>query len=237
MRSELEGKKYVSAYVQSLTHELKSPLTSVRAAAELLEEGVEPEEAERFYARIQRGATRLEEIVERLRLLSSLENRAELGELDHLPPMELLREAREDAAPDAKTLERILVENESSRMEEAFYCEKFLIRQSLVNLIRNALDFSPPNGKVYLGARRDGEYIEFTVRDEGSGIPAYARDRVFERFYSLARPGGGDRSSGLGLPFAREAAELHGGDVSLENPPAGGCLARLRLPRMPDAGK
>jgi two-component system sensor histidine kinase CreC len=68
------------------------------------------------------------------------------------------------------------------------------------------------------------------VADTGPGVPDYARERVFERFYSLARPGSGQRSSGLGLPFVAEVARLHGGRAQLHNRPGGGALASLWLP-------
>jgi two-component system sensor histidine kinase CreC len=70
------------------------------------------------------------------------------------------------------------------------------------------------------------------VRDQGPGIPDYARERIFERFYSLPRPDGGAKSTGLGLALAREVAKLHGGTVTVENRPDGasGAMARLVLP-------
>ena len=72
--------------------------------------------------------------------------------------------------------------------------------------------------------------LEIRVSDQGPGIPDYAHERVFERFYSLARPATGLRSSGLGLPFVREVARLHGGVAEIRNLPAGGAMATLRLP-------
>ncbi|HQK88790.1 MAG TPA: ATP-binding protein, partial [Acidobacteriota bacterium] len=73
------------------------------------------------------------------------------------------------------------------------------------------------------------------VHDSGPGIPAYALDRVFERFYSLPRPDTGAKSTGLGLALVREAVALHGGSVELANHPSGGTLATLRLPLAPPA--
>ena len=75
----------------------------------------------------------------------------------------------------------------------------------------------------------DGQ-VRFIVRDRGPGIPDYAHERVFERFYSLPRPDSGQRSSGLGLPFVREVMRLHGGEASLRNRPEGGAEAVLSLP-------
>ena len=82
--------------------------------------------------------------------------------------------------------------------------------------------------------RGDAARIEgcsrFEVRDRGPGVPDYARERVFERFYSLPRPDGGSRSSGLGLCFVAEVADLHGGRASLDNREGGGAVATLELP-------
>ena len=68
------------------------------------------------------------------------------------------------------------------------------------------------------------------MRDEGPGVPDYALGRVFDRFYSLARPHSGKKGTGLGLTFVKEIAELHGGSASLDNDPRGGAIATLRLP-------
>jgi len=104
--------------------------------------------------------------------------------------------------------------------------DAFLLRQALVNLLDNAADFAPEGSTVTVGIARE----RITVADEGPGVPDYALERAFERFYSLPRPGGGSRSSGLGLCFAAEAAALHGGEARLANRPGGGAVATLLLP-------
>jgi len=108
--------------------------------------------------------------------------------------------------------------------------ERFLLRQAVVNLLQNALDFSPAGGSVRLGAARVGGRVELSVEDEGPGVPNYALPRVFERFYSLPRPGSGARSTGIGLALVREIAHQHGGEVTLANRPGGGARAVLRVP-------
>jgi two-component system sensor histidine kinase CreC len=108
--------------------------------------------------------------------------------------------------------------------------DPFLLRQALSNLLDNAIAFSPPGAEVVLAAEAADDRVQLSVRDHGPGIPDYARERIFERFYSLARPGSGLRSSGLGLPFVREVARLHGGDIVLRNHPDGGAEAVLTLP-------
>ena len=111
--------------------------------------------------------------------------------------------------------------------------DAFLLRRALGNLLDNALAFSPPGGTVELVVEHTHGQVRFIVRDRGPGIPDYAHERVFERFYSLPRPHSGQRSSGLGLPFVREVMRLHGGEATLRNRPGGGAEAVLSLPALP----
>jgi two-component system sensor histidine kinase CreC len=108
--------------------------------------------------------------------------------------------------------------------------EAFLLHQALANLLLNAIDFSPAGGRIQLLLETAANKHTLIVRDQGAGIPDYALPRIFERFYSLARPGTQRKSTGLGLPFVREVAALHGGEVELSNLPDGGVEARLSLP-------
>jgi two-component system sensor histidine kinase CreC len=107
--------------------------------------------------------------------------------------------------------------------------DAYLLRQALNNLLENALAFSSPGSRVQLGASREGDGVVLRVADRGSGVPEYALERVFERFYSLARPATGQRSSGLGLSFVQEVARLHGGRASLRNREGGGAIASLHI--------
>ena len=108
--------------------------------------------------------------------------------------------------------------------------DAFLLRQALSNLLDNAIAFSAPGGRIVLSVQRQQQNWRIAVRDNGPGVPEYAQEQDIERFYSLARPGTGQRSSGLGLPFVAEVARLHGGVAQLGNHPDGGAEARLLLP-------
>jgi two-component system, OmpR family, sensor histidine kinase CreC len=108
--------------------------------------------------------------------------------------------------------------------------ERVLLREALVNLLQNALDFAPAGSKVSLAATRADGRVVFTVEDAGPGVPDYALPRVFERFYSLPRPGTARKSTGLGLALVREIAHLHGGEATLANRPEGGARAELWVP-------
>ena len=106
----------------------------------------------------------------------------------------------------------------------------FLLRQLLANLVDNAIDFSPAGGVVDVRIAADADVVRIELADRGPGVPGYALERVFERFYSLPRPDGGARSSGLGLNFVAEIAQLHGGSASLQNREGGGAIATVVLP-------
>ena len=97
--------------------------------------------------------------------------------------------------------------------------ESFLLLMALGNLLQNAIDFSPVGGTITLHLQliHHNRTAEIAIEDEGPGVPAYALDRVFDRFYSLPHPATGRKSSGLGLCFVREAAQLHGGRATLSN--------------------
>jgi two-component system sensor histidine kinase CreC len=86
-----------------------------------------------------------------------------------------------------------------------------------VTILQNAIEFSSPDATVTVPVEREGKTVVVRILDEGPGIPAYALNKVFDRFYSLPQPGTGKRSSGLGLCFAREVAHLHHGSVMVQN--------------------
>jgi two-component system sensor histidine kinase CreC len=107
--------------------------------------------------------------------------------------------------------------------------DRFLLVQALVNLLDNAIGFSPDGAAIEVGVRVADGRVRIEVADRGPGVPDYASERIFERFYSLPRPDGA-RSSGLGLGFVREVAALHGGTIELVNREGGGATATLELP-------
>ena len=229
MRDALAGRNYVADYVQTLTHEVKSPLSAIRGAAELLQEPMPDADRARFLANIARETQRIQELVDRMMELTALESRRSLDATAPVALKPLLLELAASAQPaaEARGLHVVVAEGLVDATVEA---DAFLLQQALSNLIANAIDFSPPGGTVTLGLARHRRMVDVTVRDHGPGIPDYAEDKVFEKFYSLARPHTRKKSTGLGLPFVKEIAELHEGRVTLSNAPDGGALATLSLP-------
>ncbi len=108
--------------------------------------------------------------------------------------------------------------------------DKFLIREAIDNLIKNAVDLSSKNGEIDISLSCSNGSAVIQIKDHGTGIPGYAQERVFEKFYSLPRPSGGRKSSGLGLSIVRQITCLHNGTVKLANNQNSGAFAMLRFP-------
>ncbi|MCC7635022.1 two-component system sensor histidine kinase CreC [Stenotrophomonas rhizophila] len=228
MRRKLEGKAYVEQYVQSLTHEMKSPLAAIRGAAELLQEPLPDADRAHFARSIEGQAQRLTETIDKLLALAEVEQH---GWLQKREPIELGPLLQHAAAAVAMRAQAAAVQIDVEAPDAlVIQGDGYLLRQALNNLLENALAFSSPAGRIQLSAAREGQGVALRVADRGSGVPEYALERVFERFYSLARPATGLRSSGLGLSFVQEVARLHGGRVQLRNREGGGAIAALWLP-------
>jgi len=234
MRDAVTGRNYVADYVQTFTHEIKSPLSAIRGAAELMQEGGMPEaERERFLGNIARETQRIQEIVDRMMELTALEARRVLDRTEPVALGALLREVAGSAhtAAAARNV-RIRIDGLREDMGEVHAeGDRFLLRQAVGNLLDNAIDFAPEDSEVVLALRVAARHnAVVTVRDQGPGIPDYAQGKVFEKFYSLARPHSRKKSTGLGLAFVQEIAALHRGRIELGNAKDGGALATLTLP-------
>ncbi len=232
MRRKLEGKAYVEQYVQSLTHEMKSPLAAIRGASELLAEPLPEADRQHFVASIRAQELRLTETIDKLLALAEVEQHGWLQKRERIAVAGLLQAAVDAVLPRATAAGvRVEIDVASDAAREHYVLgDGFLLRQALINLLENAVAFSPEGSTVQLRTQVHDGHLQWSVEDRGSGVPDYALERVFERFYSLARPQTGQRSSGLGLPFVREVARLHGGEATLDNRDGGGAVATLRLP-------
>jgi two-component system sensor histidine kinase CreC len=229
MRDALAGRNYVADYVQTLTHEVKSPLSAIRGAAELLQEaGMPPEQRLKFLGNITRETERIQEMVDRMMELTALETRRALEHVAPVPLNPLLEESVA-AAADAAAPRQVRIRLEALE-DLTVEGDAFLLRRAVGNLLDNAIDFSPAGGEVIVTLERSRRAARIRVRDGGPGIPEYALDKVFEKFYSLARPHSRKKSTGLGLPFVREIASLHHGRIELDNAEDGGVIATLSLP-------
>lgn len=229
MRQSLDGQAYIAQYVQTLTHEIKSPLSAIRGAAEILEGAdVPPDKRSRFLHNIQTESERIRLLIDQMLKLSELEVRRALPAREPVALAMVVRTAVEGAgaAVAAKGLKVAVQVSDELRVAG----DEFLLHLAVSNLIQNAVDFSPQEGALRIEGYDRAGVIDLVIIDDGPGIPEFAKARVFEKFFSLQRPDTGKKSTGLGLNLVREVAALHGGTVQLENGSAGGLRASLRLP-------
>ena len=229
MRDALEGKDYIDHYVQTLTHEMKSPLSAILGATALLKEDDMPAgHRRRFLENIGTESARIQSLVDRLLQLAALEKRKGLCDVEDI----VLSETIDDvlAAMHAALEARRLVIRREGPSALVVRGERFLLRQAISNILQNALEFSPAGGTIQLCVRETGGFAEIAVLDEGPGIPPYALGKVFDRFYSLIRPDTGRKSSGIGLTFVHEVAVLHGGRVTVGNREQGGAAVVFSIP-------
>ena len=226
MRLKLDGKAYIEQYVHTMTHELKSPLAAITGAAELLRESPPPATAQRFIVNIEQQSARIRQLVDKMLVQARLESRVDL-QFSPLDSSHILKQTF--SAKEAQAVSRGICLQLKNADSAILTGDGLLLSQALTNLIDNALDFTPLGGAVILsGERHEGEYL-ITVEDNGSGIPDYAQEKIFDRFYSLPRADS-PKSTGLGLNFVREVAAIHRGRISLENRLPQGVIAYLTLP-------
>ncbi len=228
MRERLDGKQYVEHYVQTLAHEMKSPLAAIRAAVEILHDAPEGPDRVRFLANIDGQGARLAAMIDKMLALAAMESRQALEEPKPVDLVELLDETV--LALEPRLQQRGLRTARTGASRAMVPGDRFLLGHALSNLLENALEFSPDGARIDLTLVEDADAVVLRVADQGPGVPAFAGERVFERFYSLPRPDGA-RSSGLGLTLVREVALLHGGSIALGNRADGGAEAVLTLPR------
>jgi two-component system sensor histidine kinase CreC len=229
MRDRLEGKQYVEQYVHALTHELKSPLSAIRGSAELLESPLPEADRARFVATIRAQGERMAQMIDKLLALAAVEHRQRIEQPEPVALAGLVDEAMAQVETEAGAagVSLACADADPSVVAEG---DPFLLRQAIANLLDNAIDFAPRGSAIEVALQRRGDTLRISVADRGPGVPDYAIGRVFERFYSLPRPAGGSRSSGLGLCFVAQVAELHGGHALLANREGGGAVATLELP-------
>jgi two-component system sensor histidine kinase CreC len=228
MQAALEGKAYVERYVQQLTHEIKSPLSAIRGSAELLEENVPSEKRKRFLTNIRTEANRIQNIVDRMLTLAALENKNQLTRTEPINLRSLIETVLESKQPMLLT-KRIEVSIDIPA-EATVPGDSFWLHQAVANLVQNAIDFSPFRGTIAISVKSGSRSLKLYVDDSGASIPAYALDKVFEKFYSLKRPDSGRKSTGLGLNLVRQVASLHKGRIELKNRTPQGVQAILSLP-------
>ena len=229
MRNELDGKQYVQENVQHLTHELKSPITAIQGAAELISPNMPAESQLHFLAQIKTQANRMQTIIQNMLGLAALEHQQQLQQVTAVNVHDLIQTQMKHLNQKAHALQANI--NKVCSASLTIQADSFLLGQAIYNLLENALDFSPPNSVVQINVIEKDIQIEIDIQNQGAGIPDYTLDKIFDKFYSLPRTSTGQKSTGLGLNFVQEVVKLHRGSVSLSNYAEGGVIAIINLPK------
>jgi len=218
-------------FVSNVSHELRSPLASVKALVDTLDSGAleEQQVARDFVRRIQREIDRMSSMVEELLELARLESGQERLQLSPVDLRPLLEEigARFQEQADAKGIEVDVVLPDAL---PKVLGEEEKLRQVLTNLVDNALKYTPERGRVTLSASAANQVVGVSVKDTGIGIPQEHLPRIFERFYKVARSRR-DGGSGLGLAIVKHIIQAHGGEVGVESREGEGSTFTFTLPR------
>ena len=226
MRRALEGKEQMENYAQSLAHALKAPLAGVRASSEILRDQPNEEDRKRFVDHVIDESERMDHIVERLLRLATLES-GRLNLDTHQFDLGSLAKEKSKAFLWAKEQRGIQINTRVAEFEISG--DSFWIGEAIMELISNAIEFSPDDSLIELDVAKSEGKAFVAVRDRGQGIPDWALERISERFYSIARESSGKKGTGLGLALVREVARLHSGEFSLANREGGGAEATLIL--------
>lgn len=217
-------------FVSNVSHELRTPLAAMKALSETLEEGAleDPPAARRFLLRMENEIDNLTQLVQELLELSRIESGKVPLKQKIIQPAELVERA----------FDRMQLQAERTGLKISFDCAPGLpaidvdrdrMEQVLVNLIHNAIKFTPPGGSIGIHVFQEGQNVIFMVRDTGVGISEENLPRIFERFYKAdrSRSGGG---TGLGLSIARHLVEAHGGRIWAESEQGKGSSFYFSLP-------
>jgi len=220
-------------FVANVSHELRTPLTAIRGYVEALQDGsVSAEQSREFLAIIDRQSLRMERLVRDLLRLARLDAGQEALAIGDSSVADVVSDVLADLDTTLRGRQqdvRVAIDPDATTVR----ADPAKLADALRNLMENASNYSPVNGRIEIATRRDGNNVVLSVSDRGPGIPESDLTRVFERFYRVDRsrtrdPGG----TGLGLSIVKHLIELHGGRVAAANREGGGARFEVTLPRV-----
>ena len=185
------------------------------------------EQRRHFLGNISTQTERLQGLIDRLLELAALEHRNQLEDAETVPVGALLFETVLDLRPlcDGKKITIRTTADDPLTISG----DRFLLSKAVTNILKNAIEFSPEHATIFITASRQNGKVLLMVKDQGPGVPDYARGRLTDRFYALAKPDG-QKGSGLGLSFVKEIADLHGATLDIQNNEDSGLAVSLTFP-------
>jgi signal transduction histidine kinase len=213
-----------------VVHDLRNPLNGMLLNAELLLESPEPAEAEKRVRRVLRSGEDMKGLISRFLDIAAIDAGKVHAHLEPLAVEEAVQEAWFHAS-EAAQAKGIRLDRDLPQDLPAVLADRRFLKEILDNLLSNALKFSPSGTRVALRAEALEGAVRFAVEDQGPGLTAEDRSRLFERFARLsARPTGGEPSVGLGLSIVKALVEGMGGTLEVESEPGAGAAFRVILP-------
>jgi len=217
-------------FVANVSHELRTPLTSIRAMVETLEAGAIEDETIKanFLARIVGEVDRLNALVEDLLDLARLEAGRTTLDYTTVDPVELVRQGADRLRPQIDRAQLTMEVFADERLQP-INVDRVRMEQVLINLVHNAIKFTPAGGSIELQVRQDSGETTIEVEDTGVGIPPAEQLRLFERFYKSDKARRSE-GTGLGLAIAKHIVQAHGGTISVESTVGEGSTFRIVIP-------
>ena len=229
-------------FVANIGHELRTPLTTIKLLGETMSSGNvdDPETMRDFATQIEREADHLAQLVDELLDLSAIQSGETRLELEELAPEVVVAQCVDRIRPVAERRDVSVRPLDSPASDARALADGSRLGQALLNLAHNAVKYSHHGGEVRIGWEPAGDRIRFTVADDGIGVPAAHRGRIFERFYKVDRSRTPERdaeqlggSAGLGLAIVRHIAEAHRGAVGVTSEEGVGSTFWIEVPSVP----
>lgn len=211
-------------------HDLRSPLANIVSSLEVLS-AMSPKGEDTIHSLLSiasRSTERIQRLTNSLLDINRLEAGQSVGNRQPVDPNSMIADAVEAVAPNAVNKKLALTRDTAPDLAEIF-ADADMIRRVLINLLENAIKFTPAEGKIHISARTTGDFVEIAVSDTGCGIPSAEQERIFEKFTRLS-PKDGPRGLGLGLAYCRLAVLGHGGEIRVESQPAKGSKFIFTIP-------
>lgn len=232
---DITSRKELDALRDDMTsmifHDLRSPLGNIVSSLEMMSTLMPEDETLNSMLNIAKNSTgRIQRLVNSLLDINRLEAGQQIIDQNSIDPVALVRESIRDVEPSVTARQHTLT-NRALSVLPLVWVDVDMIHRVLINLLENAIKFTPASGKIDIGAQtsEDGLFVKFWVRDNGPGIPPIERERIFEKFTRLRgknKPGG----LGVGLAFCRLAVHAHGGEIWVESEVGTGTTFWLTLP-------
>ncbi|HEX4003773.1 MAG TPA: response regulator [Candidatus Acidoferrales bacterium] len=234
-KEELErAAKFKDQFLSTMSHELRTPLNAVLGFSDLLTEeryGPLNERQQRYVKHIHTGGKHLLTLINDILDLSKIEaGRLQLT-IESVPLVTSFAEVADTMRPLADKKSHTLVQRALPGL--SVRADATRLKQILMNLVGNAIKFTPEGGKIELAANRVGNFVRVEVRDSGPGIPPEEQQRIFDAFYRLRRSEKAAEGTGLGLAITQRLVQLHGGELGVESEVGAGSCFHFTLPVVP----